>query len=1599
MKVEQEPSKRWALGFSRGSLLYSAAETLVSVCGNCLSFHDQQTAKQGLAPQLHIHNTSDLSLLQKITWGTQAGYVAIAFSGDGKRLAAVEQEQNSRLVVWDWQESTPLFTGESDHAVSQLSFHPSDPDLLCTVGDSGLSLWHVDKHAGQSQLQQVPVQMSGLEPTSYAWLPQSLYIGCASGSVVIVDTVTASKTRQQAQRSSQAGAVPGPALGPQPVEDLPGLGTAEETSLPVVAALEYGGQLIHIEALAVNKDCVAVAGHCPIIRLFSHSDKGGSLSLLHELDLCVVGISSLAFGGTHHTSLAVGSMEATTHMVQLTHSDDGLPQPPQVSQLGQYHVGKVHASGALPDSRHIATAGEDGSIRLWNVYTHRCTAKRTFSSAQLCLASSMKTSLVALGSDSGVVRLIDAAAPSLTVVFRARLCEGPITCMAFSPDAKALAVVAGNRVWFVGLGSVPKVAKAVGYTEVPAPVLSIAWVQQAKPPLLLVSLAPQTLLGLSPDLASAAQGGGLRLSAAAVPSASLSLDQPLLHMVTPAASTDAAPVILGMSPDRILKRYTLPKEAAGALSTSTSGQLLLVGSADGSLMVQPCRLDPSSPRTSQPVLHDMWAGGISSVSFSATGEHCLTAGLDGAVLLHTMQESGQAHLSQLPVQAPALGDAQDMDILDDDAEATEEVRHAESLKQQPTQEALLAQQNTLDKLASIHEHAQQLLHQNEQAAQREQLPHQDLVVDVVGMGRLKALGESRVAALRESILRAGLEQTIIWGRLKELGWDCMQVHQTTLTGIKSDVEVSNFAVPKSSEQDVLMDKLVLLHEKDLTQPPPQLNIQVAPSNAASLVGQQSLNSLASPSPQQAPPPSIFARTLPRSQFAPGPRGSAMPSGSESLAGATSSLEQEEAQRLGFGEGGLTPSGRQILQAHVLHQEMSSAKADFNARFEATQKSRQADVDKILDANNRIKEICDEQTRQGTATGEEALFKPQGGLDDVENSVLYVQDSEVHVPRYLSAKDKARLAEEAAEEEARAKANAGNDMAVRALKQMMNGSPAGLPGGAAQVTLARPPWMEGDPSQFTPEQQQEVKIWEEKAKALVEERAKQRSALETELRTLKAAQDDIAARFDESLLALQTAHLEKELHINQLELQKLKLNASADRLKQLSPSAELTLQTQLAEAESSFAAKQNEMADVTAQLQDHREVLAALQQDDKALDKAWKKESTEAGEALGHTLYQLFKKRQRQSHGTDAQAASSTDPSDRNLFPSVSEPLPDDESALAAASVLDESSDRPAELTDVWWRRLNEVRQQKLEFEYHIRKQQAAVATTSSYQESLQADVIVMEAAQSSKVAQLALFQEEQKRVEEDIYVPLRLKQGQVEIQPQGIVDTGMDDAVLMALQLVQGLNQGVTVEGKKKVDVLRATKDFKKGIYGLQWEHTRGNMEVANLMEVLRELQLLRVTREVQAVISKGGPNGGAVGAGTLHLASQELQTMENLMKLNDRLNMKNVKEREAKLARLGQTIQERHQQNTKLLKEVEQVKSKLDVTAPTSLLPAKKSESPHARRMRNLATQRQLRDIAAMQQERMAQLQAEIDNLHRRSYPSFALRTNTYPDEIARIL
>ena len=62
---------------------------------------------------------------------------------------------------------------------------------------------------------------------------------------------------------------------------------------------------------------------------------------------------------------------------------------------------------------------------------------------------------------------------------------------------------------------------------------------------------------------------------------------------------------------------------------------------------------------------------------------------------------------------------------------------------------------------------------------------------------------------------------------------------------------------------------------------------------------------------------------------------------------------------------------------------------------------------------------------------------------------------------------------------------------------------------------------------------------------------------------------------------------------------------------------------------------------------------------------------------------------------------------------------------------------------------------------------------------------VLATGYESKQAQLDLFQSEKARLEEDLDVPLQLRQGQLEVEPQGIVDGNLDLAVLIPESLVR----------------------------------------------------------------------------------------------------------------------------------------------------------------------------------------------------------------------
>jgi UDP-N-acetylmuramoylalanine-D-glutamate ligase len=56
----------------------------------------------------------------------------------------------------------------------------------------------------------------------------------------------------------------------------------------------------------------------------------------------------------------------------------------------------------------------------------------------------------------------------------------------------------------------------------------------------------------------------------------------------------------------------------------------------------------------------------------------------------------------------------------------------------------------------------------------------------------------------------------------------------------------------------------------------------------------------------------------------------------------------------------------------------------------------------------------------------------------------------------------------------------------------------------------------------------------------------------------------------------------------------------------------------------------------------------------------------------------------------------------------------------------------------------------------------------------------------------------------------------------------------------------------EQVEILTAIKDFKKGIYEAQWQVAKLGMDEEDLVEAIKQFQLLRVTKQLQTVIKNG---------------------------------------------------------------------------------------------------------------------------------------------------
>ncbi|XP_037076784.1 cilia- and flagella-associated protein 43-like [Pollicipes pollicipes] len=104
----------------------------------------------------------------------------------------------------------------------------------------------------------------------------------------------------------------------------------------------------------------------------------------------------------------------------------------------------------------------------------------------------------------------------------------------------------------------------------------------------------------------------------------------------------------------------------------------------------------------------------------------------------------------------------------------------------------------------------------------------------------------------------------------------------------------------------------------------------------------------------------------------------------------------------------------------------------------------------------------------------------------------------------------------------------------------------------------------------------------------------------------------------------------------------------------------------------------------------------------------------------------------------------------------------------------------------------------------------------------------------------------------DHEIQLVVKQGQVEID-LGDFCPDFTGSALIHRSRVELLNKQILGIGGKKLEVMRDALRFRRGIVMQRWEYERCRMTLEDLVQTLRDIDFMKVTRAIQQYLSEGG--------------------------------------------------------------------------------------------------------------------------------------------------
>ncbi|XP_075389575.1 cilia- and flagella-associated protein 43 [Tenrec ecaudatus] len=1572
-------------------------------------------------PAIHIYKFPGLTRKTKLKGTVLLDYTLLSFSYCGTYLASYSSLPDYELALWNWDAQVILCKQSQPGVdVNQMTFNPMNWHQLCVSSSNAVTVWTIERsnqvHHFSSKSVKLPTEdgailiekdiifshskpkdliygpvlpisaIAGLvgeeaetfrpkddlhpllHPTMHCWTPTSdLYVGCEEGYLLMISGETLKVTVLNK------------------TEEPPSTGK---------------GNIISPVTLVYQKEGIFASGIDGFVYSYIIKDSSYKVENLVELEEPV---EHLMFSPNYKV-LLIQTQKGSVYTC--TFDEEPVFNEVLIACEGNFQV----IDFIKPANTHFLTLTASGEVGIWHLEDCSSVSKFSLHTPSTVLACSPSSHTVVVGTLDGSVHFLDVSdlsAPS--EIHKVFLSEASVQSVTYDQRGLFLLVGTSEGHIFVINAKPSSSFKILGFTEMIKGISQISTVS-------LLEADTVEVMVLTP----LPEAGRSRLELFTLPTILPQVAETLLdkrgrlqetfihkflyeieHVLSSAVLDFQSQRILGFC-DQVpyICSYLLPPHehtgvyvlkpfqkiqsrqyGPGKLSLSSHGLWLLSTAKGGILYIRDVQTLEIFARCRS---HSYQGQGIQSLAISLDGQDILVNGkTDGTLValkwkrfggllatnsldhylkllsfLNTTVEEEHSYIKSMSKQSLDVELENENTMQASTESSQEDMASAQDIKkiswlQTKSQEAIKEEVNQFSKkrkdikkrIKALARMVASMMEENDSLALVARLEQKEFSLDLEELERLHDESEEEIAKIKKDSEMENLAKNYLADLIKGECWNSMTVKGRSLKCFHLPYVVENFPMKERTAEELKELEKVLQQKKIETE---CLKLRKEIVEVESTV---SLSKKHHEEDDEEEEENVATKDTNLPNYLLGSQSTDF--------GVDTTYLQSQLE--------LHSREEKIDQIILLKDIIYKVKTCFNKEFNASFKQKEFEIARVKERNVRIQEIITDLEL------EEKIWQPELEDCEVPERTLVVEGSEIKARKYIRPWQKVKEELILTYKLEKLFAFQASDMRQRALMDMMGGVLEVKKEDILKMVIPQPAFMIKPDTVWSEEERKQFKEYEKKVKELNEERDKYRKSLEAEMKKLQNNILETTQAFDEHLKRLFERRVKAEMVVNQEELKINNLLFSLLLDEELN-SRELCLNNYLTRQQQQKIQTSQAIQTAKEDLDMYKENYDNLVAEDKVMDRSFKKEFADLPIQQVDLLYKLFKRRPRVHKQKVQQDVISLTPFGERVG---AEKLAKDAFTQLMKSMeeLDNVNNMPEGLDVSVWEHFCATRRAKVENEQKVKQKGAGLMEMLTFLRKRIEDDEKVQKNIEKVFRELVILQENKVEFQLNLTIQILLKQGQVELENFQLL-LEYPDAILINKNIIEDLNAVIRTQGQKKVASMVESKDVHKGIFQIEWEHKKMEMEMEDLNQKAWDIQMLFFSRDRQKFLNE--PHYET-------LIALQIGIMEQTVAVIEKTHKKNVENCKKLIKKLGKYSGHKDLSNyvlsCNLREELVAVSERRDIcNAIGSKLTCEKIAKE---RYDSMMEQQRLTHISKQQAEEISILQAEVERLRMRTFPA----------------